>query len=150
MGMVYCVSDIHGKPDKLERMLELIRFSDSDQMYILGDAIDRGALGVDILRKIMDTPNMTMLLGNHEQMCLDTLGTHNKSGARELWRQNGGAPTYREPLYPRTSHERNMILLSCRPAGSTGHRSRFPEILSCPRFSRRTPRYPHLGPGCRR
>lgn len=72
--MVYCISDIHGKPDKFERMLELIRFSDSGQMYILGDAIERGALGVDILRKIMDTPNMTMLLGNHVQMCLDTLG----------------------------------------------------------------------------
>ena len=70
-GVIYCVSDIHGELDKYERMLELIRFSDSDQMYIIGDVIDRGAMGVDVLRKIMDAPNMTMLLGNHEQMCLD-------------------------------------------------------------------------------
>ena len=31
-------------------------------------------------------------------------------GARELWRQNGGMPTYRELLYHRTPHERNTIL----------------------------------------
>ena len=67
-------------------------------------------MGVDILRLVMDTPNMTMLLGNHEQMCLATLGPHNEFGARELWRQNGGSSTYRELLYHRTSHERNMIL----------------------------------------
>lgn len=72
--------------------------------------IDRGSLGVDILRMIMDAPNMTMLLGNREQMCLDTLGPHNEYGARDLWRQNGGMPTYRELLYHRTPHERNMIL----------------------------------------
>lgn len=58
----------------------------------------------------MNVPNMTMLLGNHEQMCLDTLGPHNEYGARHLWRQNGGMPTCRELLYHRTPHERNMIL----------------------------------------
>lgn len=108
--MIYCISDIHGELDKFECMLELIRFSDSDQLYIIGDVIDRGAMGVDILQLIMDAPNMTMLLGNHEQMCLDTLGPYNEYGARDLWRQNGGMPTYRELLYHRTPHQRNMSL----------------------------------------
>lgn len=111
MDMIYCVSDIHGELDKFEQMLELIHFSDDDRLYVIGDAIDRGSLGVDTLRKIMDTPNMTMLLGNHEQMCLATLGPHNEFGARELWKQNGGAPTYRELLYYRTPGERSEILL---------------------------------------
>lgn len=78
--MIYCVSDIHGDLDKLERMMELIRFSDADHLYIIGDVIDRGVMGVDILRWIMVAPNMTMLLGNHEQMCLDTLGPKMNSG----------------------------------------------------------------------
>ena len=108
--MIYCVSDIHGELDKFERMLALIRFSDVDHLYILGDVIDRGALGVDILRKIMDAPNMTMLLGNHEQMCLGTLGPNNEFGARDLWRMNGGSSTYRELLYHRIAQERNAIL----------------------------------------
>ena len=108
--MIYCVSDIHGELDKLERMMELIRFSDADHLYIIGDVIDRGVMGVDILRWIMAAPNMTMLLGNHEQMCLDTLGPKNEFGARDLWRQNGGMPNYRELLYHRAPTERSSIL----------------------------------------
>ena len=80
--MTYCVSDIHGELDKFTQMLELIRFSDEDHLYVLGDVIDRGPLGVDLLRIIMDASNMTMLLGNHEQMCLSTLGPRNEFGAK--------------------------------------------------------------------
>ena len=58
----------------------------------------------------MDVPNMTMLLGNHEQMYLETLGPHNEYSARDLWRQNSGMPTCRGLLYHRAPHERNMIL----------------------------------------
>ena len=108
--MIYCVSDIHGELDKFEQILELIHFSAEDHLYILGDVIDRGALGVDILRMVMDTSNMTMLLGNHEQMCLSTLGPHNEFGARDLWRMNGGSATYRELLYHRAPRERSEIL----------------------------------------
>lgn len=108
--MIYCISDIHGELDKLERLLESICFSDADHLYILGDTIDHGSMGVDVLRMIMAAPNMTLLLGNHEQMCLSTLGPNNEFGARELWRQNGGMPTYRELLYHRTHQERNAIL----------------------------------------
>ena len=72
--MIYCVSDIHGELDKFERLLDLIQFSDADHLYVIGDVIDRGAMGVDILDRIMAAPNMTMLLGNHEQMCLNTRG----------------------------------------------------------------------------
>lgn len=108
--MIYCISDIHGELDKFQQMLRLIQFSDADHLYILGDVIDRGAMGVDILAQIMAAPNMTMLIGNHEQMCLDTLWTHNKIGARELWKHNGGNCTYRELNYCRTSAERAEIL----------------------------------------
>ena len=108
--MIYCMSDLHGEQDRFEQMLKLIGFSDADQLYIIGDVIDRGAEGVHILEQIMDTPNMTMILGNHEQMCLSTLGPHNEFGARELWRQNGGMATYRELVYRRTPRERNRVL----------------------------------------
>lgn len=108
--MIYCMSDLHGELTWFHQMLERINFSGSDHLYIIGDVIDRGSRGVDILKQIMETPNMTMLLGNHEQMCLSTLGPHNEFGARALWRQNGGMTTYRELLYHRTPQERNRIL----------------------------------------
>ena len=142
--MIYCVSDIHGDLDKLERMMELIRFSDADHLYIIGDVIDRGVMGVDILRWIMAAPNMTMLLGNHEQMCLDTLGPKNEFGARDLWRQNGGMPTYRELLYHRMPTERGSILRFLA-AGSSGSRGRPTEVSSCSRLPVRGSERPHLG-----
>ena len=51
-----------------------------------------------------------MLLGNHEQMCLDTLGVHFRYGARQLWQQNGGSCTYREMVYCIPTSEKNSIL----------------------------------------
>ena len=108
--MIYCMADLHGERDFFLRMLEQIRFSDTDHLYILGDVIDRGTGGIDLLEQIMEASNMTMLLGNHEQMCLSTLGPHNEFGARDLWRQNGGGTTYRELLYHCTHQKRNRIL----------------------------------------
>lgn len=108
--MIYCMADLHGEQDFFRQMLERIHFSDTDHLYLLGDVIDRGHGGVELLEQIMKAPNMTMLLGNHEQMCLRTLGPHNEFGARDLWRQNGGAATYRTLLYRCTPQKRNRIL----------------------------------------
>ena len=82
--MIYCMSDIHGELDRFKAMLDLINFSSDDTLYIIGDVIDRHPGGVEILKIIKDTPNMFMLLGNHEQMCLDTLGPNSVYGSRRL------------------------------------------------------------------
>ena len=108
--MIYCMSDIHGESDRFHQMLELINFSEEDTMYIIGDVIDRYPGGVDILKEIMDRPNIIMLLGNHEKMCLDTLGPYSVYGSRALWLQNGGSGTYRELLYVCSRDERQKIL----------------------------------------
>lgn len=108
--MIYCMSDIHGEYDRFMKMLELIEFSETDTLYIIGDVIDRKPGGIDILQKIMVSSNMVMLLGNHEQMCLDTLGPNNVIGRRSLWLKNGGSDTYRELMYMMTPAERHRIL----------------------------------------
>ena len=108
--MVYCISDIHGEIDRFHTMLEKINFSENDTLYIIGDVIDRYPGGVDLLKEVMETPNMVMLLGNHEQMCLDTLGPYNVWGSKSLWQQNGGSSTYRELLYVCTPSERRKII----------------------------------------
>ena len=63
MQMVYVMSDIHGEYDKYRRMLEKIRFSDNDILYILGDVVDRGPEPVKILLDMMKRPNVVPLLG---------------------------------------------------------------------------------------
>ena len=108
--MTYCLSDIHGEILKWQDMLKLIHFSDEDTMYVLGDVIDRNPHGIEILQDIMKRPNIHMIIGNHEDMMLKTLGKHNEYHARRLWQQNGGVSTYREMVYGATPEERNQIL----------------------------------------
>lgn len=107
--MIYCMSDIHGHYDRYQQMLQTISFSDEDVLYVLGDAIDRGPQGVDVVRDIMSRSNVVFLRGNHEQMCLADLYQRDPS-ARWLWQSNGGSPTRRQLLYKCTPAVRNRIL----------------------------------------
>lgn len=108
--MTYCMSDIHGEYDRYKAMLGLIQFSDNDTLYILGDVIDRGPGGIDILLDIMHRPNIHMILGNHEAMLLATLGPENEIGARKLWEQNGGDYTRADLLHFRRPETREAII----------------------------------------
>lgn len=89
----YVMSDIHGEADRFHAMLEKIQFSPNDTLYILVDVIDRGPDGIPLLREIMATPNMVMLLGNHEYMMLDYLKPDPDTVAIRRWNRNGNRPT---------------------------------------------------------
>lgn len=70
--MIYVTSDLHGYPlKKIQDKLNEIEFAQDDHLYILGDCIDRGTDGLDIIRWVMSQSNVTLLLGNHEAMLLD-------------------------------------------------------------------------------
>lgn len=71
--MIYVMSDIHGKYDKYIQMLKQIHFSEKDTMYILGDMIDRGEKGMELLIDLMERKNVISLMGNHEYMALQCL-----------------------------------------------------------------------------
>lgn len=64
--MRYIISDIHGCYDEYMELLQKINFSDEDELYILGDAIDRGPHPVKVLQDIMKRRNVTYILGNHD------------------------------------------------------------------------------------
>ena len=108
--MTYCMSDIHGELDRFRQMLETIAFSRSDQLYILGDAIDRGPHGLQVLRQIMDSPNMTLLMGNHEEMCWNALQPGCDRNTERLWKMNGGKQSFMELTVLRPPEEREEIL----------------------------------------
>ena len=103
--MIYVMSDIHGNLRRFESVLAQIGLQPEDTLYILGDVIDRHPDGIRILRRIMATPNMHMLLGNHEYMMLRALGEPYDEADREagldpeaclaLWYRNGGGVTHR-------------------------------------------------------
>lgn len=75
--LYYLISDIHGDLVGLKKILKKVKFnSKKDKMLILGDVLDRGKYGIDIIRFIkpyMDKGVMKCLLGNHELFCLKYL-----------------------------------------------------------------------------
>ena len=102
-NMIYAMSDRHGMYDKYIKMLELIKFSDNDELYVLGDVIDRGDKSVEILLDMMKRPNVNPIIGNHELMALTVLDVMFKGENGESsvpvealigdWLINGGGAT---------------------------------------------------------
>lgn len=69
--MIYVTSDLHGvSVRKLKALLKQADFSEDDTLFVLGDSIDRGEHGVELLLWMMEQYNVIHLLGNHEDMLL--------------------------------------------------------------------------------
>lgn len=66
--MIYVISDIHGHFDEFMEMLKMIDFKDEDELYVLGDCIDKGPKSLDTLLYCLEHNNIHMCLGNHEHM----------------------------------------------------------------------------------
>ena len=127
--MIYVTSDLHGRFDCLKKLLEKVKFSDSDWLYIIGDVIDRhNKGGVDILYWLLLQPNVQLLLGNHESFMLgskwifseirdDNLDNFNSRNLSLLstWRSNGGNVTieYLTKLSPETRQDILEYLEEC-------------------------------------
>lgn len=108
----YVMSDIHGLYNKFHDMLELIEFSETDKLYIIGDIIDRGSDGIKLYQEIINMSNVEVIKGNHEVFFLDTMKIcWDKKNDKwlnidedrlrmrsSLWFSNGGYPTFKEFL----------------------------------------------------
>lgn len=72
----YIISDIHGYKDRFFKLLESINFDwNNDNLYILGDIIDRGPQSAEMLIWAVDEApdNVHFLIGNHEDMAYAVL-----------------------------------------------------------------------------
>lgn len=113
----YVMADLHGERDRFHAMLKKIAFSEDDCLYILGDVVDRGPDGIALLHEIMEMPNVTMLLGNHEYMMLQYLSPDATEVDYRRWNKNGNAPTLAafQKLSSR-DQERILDFLKTRPS----------------------------------
>lgn len=75
----------------------------------MGDIIDRGPDGFDMLVEIMDMPNVLMLLGNHEYMMLQYLSSGATGTEIQRWNRNGNAPTLAAYLKEKAKVQRRII-----------------------------------------
>lgn len=73
----YAISDIHGCAKTFEALLDRIHFSTADQLFLLGDYIDRGPDSKGVIDKIWalekEGYETACLQGNHEQMLIDEI-----------------------------------------------------------------------------
>ena len=88
---MYICSDIHGRYDRYQKALDIVG---DEHLYIIGDVIDRGPQGMDILVDTMKRDNVTLMIGNHEWMMYDAL--FGSGDYFDVWmmRNNGGHVTY--------------------------------------------------------
>lgn len=73
MGKTYVMSDLHGSFYTFLNMLKKIKFTNEDNLFIIGDVVDRGKNSIELLKYCMNTKNIYLILGNHEKMMLNTL-----------------------------------------------------------------------------
>lgn len=121
--MTYILSDLHGHYDKYIAMLQKIELKPADTLYVLGDVIDRGPNGFQILLDMMQRANVIPLLGNHEffaAVCLPWLLEEitdesiarledSHMGALNEWIANGGNTSLTE-LARLSQTEREALL----------------------------------------
>ena len=119
--MTYVLGDIHGCFEQYKAMLEEIRFTDRDTLYVIGDVIDRGERSIDVLTDMSMRANVFPILGNHEFMALHLLGRIPPDGAglRDVdpeeiaafkkWMAEGGSGTI-EGFLKLSQEEREAIL----------------------------------------
>lgn len=106
---VYVCSDIHGMYDMYIQMLKKIGFKEEDTLYILGDVIDRGNRGIDLLLDIMSRENVVLLLGNHELMFYEAVINGFSNDTASLWFKNGGRSTVRQFMSLPSSDQRIIV-----------------------------------------
>ena len=105
--MIYVTSDLHGcDPSRLQQLLDCAGFGEEDFLFVLGDVIDRGQYGAQLLLWLTQQPNVQLILGNHEALLLacdflfeevteESLNRLNTDQMMllENWYENGGGPT---------------------------------------------------------
>ena len=93
MHKVYAFSDIHGMYNLWHQISEYC--DETDKIYFLGDAADRGPDGMKIISELLGDKRIIYLKGNHEDMFVK-IGSEILEGytsSIQLWYENGGAPT---------------------------------------------------------
>lgn len=71
--MIYVVGDVHGECEQLKELIKKMQLKPEDELYILGDIIDRGPDSVKALQFLMSLPNCHCIAGNHEVMLLENM-----------------------------------------------------------------------------
>ena len=89
--MNYVISNLYGDWDKYEAILKEIEFKKDDVLFVLGDIVDGGNRGIEILKDMMMRDNVYPILGDHDYIAYEVL-----SGICEATKEDITAPLSKE------------------------------------------------------
>jgi serine/threonine protein phosphatase 1 len=79
----YAITDIHGCLKTFKALLQQIGLSKTDELYLLGDYVNKGPDSKGVLDYLMELQQqgyqLTILRGNHDQLLLDAAGSEGKN-----------------------------------------------------------------------
>lgn len=119
MSKIFCITDIHGNMTIFEHMRRFMMTKDPDfKCYVLGDMIDRGPYGYQIMKILLGDPeHFIYLKGDHEELFVNAARAVQQIMQEEMWSykdakrnfnyiasdpdvflwcQNGGKPTLKD------------------------------------------------------
>ena len=76
--MTYVVANLHGSYSKFKELLKLISFKDSDIMYVLGDVVDYGEEGMELVGDLSVRYNVYPIVGEHDYRAVRMLSGFEK------------------------------------------------------------------------
>ncbi len=87
------IGDVHGHYEGMMHLLNAVAPGSEDQVYFLGDLIDRGPQSCQVIEFIKNSPYRS-LLGNHEHLLLEAFPNGQVyAPALQAWLQSGGRAT---------------------------------------------------------
>ena len=85
--MTYVVSNLFGRLERFNKLLEKISFKDSDVMYVLGNIVDYGEESIELVSDLSMRYNVYSVLGEHDYKAYMLLSEFDRI------LKNGGAPS---------------------------------------------------------
>ncbi|MCW8886680.1 MAG: symmetrical bis(5'-nucleosyl)-tetraphosphatase [Motiliproteus sp.] len=95
----YAIGDLQGCYDELARLLDKVKFSDSDQVWFTGDLVNRGPASLRCLRFVKELKkNARVVLGNHDLHLLAVAYNDARMGRKDTLKEILAAPDRDELL----------------------------------------------------
>ena len=76
--MTYVVANLHGNYTKFKELLKIIKFKDTDIMYVLGDIVDYGDESMELVGDLSIRYNVYPIVGEHDYTAVQMLSGFEK------------------------------------------------------------------------